>query len=286
MNKENKFIVLDIETTGLNPKENEITEISAIKVIDGKIVDQFSTLVSIKGELPEFISRKTHITSDMLLNQPNIEQVMNEFNNFIQDFTLIGHNIKSFDLPFLNYHSIISIGKEITNEAIDTLALAREKLSLSRNKLGNVCSYFGIEYSEEQNHRAMQDVLCTWMVYQELGNIKSTKSKEQYSYHFDKPYTFENKPKLISLNEKSDKLAQFNIVLTGDMPYSRESIIQVIKQNGGIVQNNVILSTSYLVVGQMNNAPTTKYKKAKSLNKIIISFDTFLTFLKEQKILK
>ena len=96
----NNYVVIDIETTGLSPKYNEITEIAAIKIRDNKIIDQYSTLVKTSQEIPENITKLTGITNEMV-NQHgvDIESALMEFKSFIGDDVLVGHNAH-FDINF------------------------------------------------------------------------------------------------------------------------------------------------------------------------------------------
>ncbi|WLP85518.1 exonuclease domain-containing protein [Mycoplasma seminis] len=281
---EKNYIVLDIETTGLSPKNCEITEIAAIKVIDGKIVDEFSELICIKGDLPAFITQKTHITKAMLHGKRDVKYVLADFLDFIQDLPLVGHNIINFDYGFLDYFAQKELSRSIKNELIDTLYLARQNLSLPRNTLGHLCDYYDIKYSAEQNHRALADVICTQKVYEKLTFKPSTQvnnAKRVISYD----YTVENnKPDLTARIMDSNLLEEFNIVLTGNMPYSRSSIENIITSNGGRVMNTVSKATSFVVYGDMST-PTNKYKKAIERNVRIVGFDAFKALLEELKII-
>lgn len=67
---EKRFIAFDVETTGLNPKEERIIELGAVLFENGQVVQKFNTLVNAEVEVSEFISNLTHITNEMLENQP------------------------------------------------------------------------------------------------------------------------------------------------------------------------------------------------------------------------
>ncbi|MFV8480443.1 exonuclease domain-containing protein [Mycoplasma sp. AA7A] len=279
------YVVLDIETTGLQPYNDEITEIAAIKVKNGKIVEQFSKLVKIQGVIPPFIVENTHITNEMLQNEDPIEIVLAQFLEFIEDLPLIGHNIKTFDYRFLNYFSNSRLNWNISNEIIDTLLLARTKLSLSHNTLGDLCNYYTIEYSAEKNHRALADVICTDKVYKKLCNEKSkTKnwSLKRAKRNLE-PYS-SNKIELKSNALHSNLLEGFNIAITGEGTYSRESLEQVIELNGGKVNNSVLKSTT-LLISCDDQTTTLKYMKAQKLQKRIVKLEEFLELLKKLEII-
>ena len=95
----NTYISIDLETTGLNPKKDKITEIGAIKVVDGKTVDTFSTLVNPGRKLEQRIIDLTGIQDSELENAPYIEEVMPKLMEFLEDMPLLGHSIL-FDYSF------------------------------------------------------------------------------------------------------------------------------------------------------------------------------------------
>ncbi|MFV8483812.1 exonuclease domain-containing protein [Mycoplasma sp. Z473B] len=279
------YIVLDIETTGLHPYSDEITEIAAIKVKDGQIVEEFSRLVKIEGQIPPFIVKKTHITNEILQNENPIEVVLEQFLKFIEDLPLIGHNIKSFDYRFLNHYSTNKLDWNIQNEIIDTLALARWKLSLPHNTLGDLCDYYEIEYSAQKNHRALADVLCTQEVYKRLcqENEKGRRHKV-FRPTISSGIEMNKKPILKAKNSTSNLLEGFNIAITGEGAYSRESIENIIELNGGKVNNSILKSTN-LLISCDDQTSTSKYIKAQKLQKRIVKLEEFLELLRKLEII-
>ena len=77
--EEDNYVLVDIETTGLSPRECEIIEIGAIKVKENKIIDTFDTLLKIEGRLPYFITKLTGITNEMLEEGVEQEEALEEF---------------------------------------------------------------------------------------------------------------------------------------------------------------------------------------------------------------
>ena len=157
------YVVLDIETTGLNPKFNEIIELSALKVENGHIVEEFNQLVKPKGAISPFITNLTGINKEMLAEAPNIKEAIIKFNDFCSDSVVLGHNI-SFDLKFINttllkYHNIT-----FDNDYIDSLRIARILLpSLSNKKLGTIAGYFN--FDTNGMHRGLKDCKVTYMCF-------------------------------------------------------------------------------------------------------------------------
>ena len=121
------YVVFDIETTGLHPDSDQICEIAAIGVKDGLPQGLFSTLVAIEGSMPEAAGRVNGITDDMLKGAPAIGDALDAFLDFIgDDAVLAGHNIASFDIPFVANAAAKSGRVFIYPYVIDTLEAARE----------------------------------------------------------------------------------------------------------------------------------------------------------------
>ena len=158
-----EYVVIDIETTGIGIFSNDIIEVAAVHIRDGKIVNKFSELVS-SNRLTAEASAVNHITQDMLNNARKSWDVLNDFSAFIGDLPLLGHNI-DFDLSFIC--AIHPIG----NAFEDTCILADEYLSggfgplhLQNRKLPTLCNAFGVTVSNA--HRALDDAIATHLCYE------------------------------------------------------------------------------------------------------------------------
>ena len=117
------YTVVDIETTGLSPQKDDIIELSALKVRDNKVVEEFSTLLkSLKG-VNSFISGLTGITNSMLNNAPIIEDVLPEFLAFIGNDIILGHNV-NFDMRFIKAKTQLVLNKMVENSIMDTMILS------------------------------------------------------------------------------------------------------------------------------------------------------------------
>lgn len=93
------YTVLDIETTGLDPRYCEIIEISAMKYSSGQNIGTFSTLVKPSEPIDEYITSLTGITNDMLKSAPDISETMQKFYNFVGSDLIVGYNV-NFDINF------------------------------------------------------------------------------------------------------------------------------------------------------------------------------------------
>lgn len=169
------YVVFDLETTGLSPKEDTIIELSGIKVRDGRTVEEFSTLVNPGRPIPYSATRINGITDSMVADAPSLPEALERFLLFAGDDILVGHNIHTFDMLFLRSGARKALGREICNDYVDTLPLARLCLpSLYRHRLTDVADYFHIETAGA--HRALNDCVMNRLCYEKLGEILASRS--------------------------------------------------------------------------------------------------------------
>ena len=156
-------MIVDIETTGLSRYRHKITEICALKYRDGKVVDEFSSLVNPECSIPRFITRLTGIDNEMVKDSPTIGEVIPDFAGFVKGCSLVAHNA-TFDFNFLNHAVQEHLGKELDNSVICTCRLARRLLpELPSKKLGCICEHFSIDNLAA--HRAKGDALATTEIF-------------------------------------------------------------------------------------------------------------------------
>lgn len=168
------YVVFDLETTGISPVKDEVIEISAVKVREGKVVDTFSSLVNPGRSIPWAASSVNHITDEMVSDAPAMQVVLQEFMRFVGDDVLVGHNIHSFDMKFIQRDARRFLDKEIENDYIDTLHLARKCLpQLAHHRLVDISAFF--EFSTEGAHRALNDCMMNQKCFEEMAKIQSTK---------------------------------------------------------------------------------------------------------------
>ncbi len=157
------YVVFDLETTGASAGKGRITELGALKLLRGQVVDQFSTLVNPGRPIEPFVVRLTGITDRMVAEAPGISEVMPRFEEFIEGTVLVGHNVH-FDCSFV---TAAREGAALPNPVLDTLRLARCLVpGLRRYRLSSLVSHFGVR--EMPNHRALSDAAATAGVFLRL----------------------------------------------------------------------------------------------------------------------
>ncbi len=163
MNPLDSFIALDLETTGLDHKKEDIIEIGLVLFKEGKIIDTFSQTVNPGKEVSENVLILTGISQEELYKSPTIDKLIPAVKDFIKELPLVGHNI-SFDISFLEKHLSLS------NPSYDTLNLSRIYLHFSSShKLSYLADYLGIPYKEA--HRAKMDAEISGWIFLRLFEI-------------------------------------------------------------------------------------------------------------------
>ncbi|MFZ0961418.1 MAG: 3'-5' exonuclease [Terriglobia bacterium] len=159
-----KFIVLDLETTGLDPIKNEIIEIGAIRVNrDSNIHDTFSALVKPIRRIPKKITQMTGISQEMVESEGEpLEKAIKEFAKFIEDLPLVTFNAE-FDMAFLQnaakQHNLV-----IGNSTSCALKMARRAWPGRKSyRLNDLAKDGGL--SDEGTHRALGDCKRALIVY-------------------------------------------------------------------------------------------------------------------------
>ncbi len=148
------FISFDIETTGLSPKEDCITEIGAVKIENGAVTQVFNTFADPQRPIPPKITQLTGITDDMVRGAPSQGGAVQAFLNFAGNLPLIAHNAHGFDIRFIRV-AAQAAGLPFHNPYIDTLPLAQAMYKLKNYKLDTVANH--LELPPFNHHRASDD---------------------------------------------------------------------------------------------------------------------------------
>lgn len=165
------YVVFDLETTGTNCISDSIIEISAVKAEKGTVIDSFSALVNPQRPIPYYATRVNGITDEMVADAPPLAEVLPEFLEFIGDHVLVGHNIQSFDLKFIYKAAQELLAKDVRNDFLDTLYMARQCLpQLAHHKLTDLAMYFHIDTNGA--HRALQDCRMNQQCYEKMAELQ------------------------------------------------------------------------------------------------------------------
>jgi DNA polymerase-3 subunit alpha (Gram-positive type) len=161
------YIAFDIETTGLDPQENEIIEIGALKVRDGQVAERFIEFIHPCSLISASITNLTGITNEMVSGARPMEQVIPDFLDFCEEDILIGHNVR-FDYSFVKA-SAARTSLPFEKMGVDTLTIAQKvHKELPSKSLSSLCEYYHIE--NKSAHRAYHDALATAKLYQTLSH--------------------------------------------------------------------------------------------------------------------
>lgn len=262
------YVVIDIETTGLDPEKDSIIEIAAIKVVDSKIVDSFSSLINPGFIIPEFIIRLTKITNEQLSSAPSLSDVLHRLNIFLGDYVLVGHNI-NFDINFLYDGFEKILNHPLSNDFIDTLRLSKRYVkNLPSYKLKFLADYFKLPVSI--HHRAMYDCETTYQLYLKLFELSQSITEDEQllidSLCYDEANPFYRKKLVIK------GLPQY---------YSYNFYKQVAKKCGAILSDSFYSNSDYIIFSKytynrfIQGYYSEKFEKAKKLsesgNLIILS---------------
>ncbi len=156
------FVVVDVETTGMSAIDDRITEIAMMKVREGTLVDEFSTLVNPLLTIPAYITSMTGIDNVMVQNAPAAREVVPFIAEFLGDAVFVAHNA-AFDWGFVSQTARRERGIELTNQRLCTVKLSGRILPhLPSKSLGPVAEHLNITIPER--HRASGDAYATALV--------------------------------------------------------------------------------------------------------------------------
>jgi DNA polymerase-3 subunit epsilon len=170
-------ICLDIETTGLEPKNgHKIIEIACVELINKvKTGNNFHSFVNPRRDVPNEAFRIHGISTEFLRDKPIFDHVASKFLEFISDSVVIIHNA-AFDTKFLN-HELKTLNLDPINMSlvVDSLLMARAKFPGAQNSLDGLCKRFNIDLSKRSKHGALLDAELLADVYIELlGGAQTT----------------------------------------------------------------------------------------------------------------
>jgi DNA polymerase-3 subunit epsilon len=160
---ETALIFVDVETTGTRATRDRITEIAALKVVNGQLVDRWSSLIYPECKVPAQITQLTGIRDEMLSDAPCFTQIAQSLREWLSDGQLVAHNAR-FDYSFLR-NEFKRAGQDFRTPLICTLRLSRRIAPQERqHNLKALLSRYGIP--PIRHHRAGDDVDALWSLWQ------------------------------------------------------------------------------------------------------------------------
>ena len=260
------YVVLDLETTGLDPRFDSIIEIGIMRVRENEPTERFDLLVKPPTLVSDFITELTGITNQQLENAPDISDALPQALDFIGEDIVIGHNV-NFDINFLyDFCEYLNL-PFFDRDFIDTMRLSRRLFpELPHHRLIDLIDYFGLTGSPM--HRASADIEYTWQCFELMreycigNNIKLVSNESLRDI-------LANRPKISGIgteNTEFDTSNPFygqNVVFTGVLEkLTRQQAAQIVVDLGGHGCDSVTKKTNFLVLG--NNDYCTTIKNGKS----------------------
>ncbi|WP_342252271.1 PolC-type DNA polymerase III [Spiroplasma endosymbiont of Amphibalanus improvisus] len=196
--KETKFVIFDLETTGLNSNYDEIIEFGAVTLekYNQGASESIDLLIKSTESISSFTTELTGITNQMLKDKPSIKEVFPKIIEYCKDAVLVAHNA-NFDMNFLQSWAVKLGYPPFDNVVIDTLQIARAlKPQLKSYRLGKVCSKYNVEYNEAEAHRADYDAevlarLFLKMFDEMFNNYKVETDHDIINIHKDVVYNYQ-----------------------------------------------------------------------------------------------
>lgn len=266
------FTVIDIETTGLDPRYCEIIEIGAVRYASGEKKESFSTLIKPQEPIDDYITSLTGITNDMLKNAPEISEGILDFYNFVGNDVVVGHNV-NFDVNFIydnldRCHSIV-----FSNNYIDVMRIARKVLpGLKNHKQATIAEHYGI--STGGAHRSVVDCEICHACFERLqADVLAGDGLANFRASFGRK---DLHAKDITTDktsfDTSHPLFGKVCVFTGTLEkMSRKDAMQLVVDLGGSVGDSVTKKTNFLILGNndfcqsIKDGKSNKQKKAEAL---------------------
>lgn len=245
--KKQTYIVLDVETTGLDVYKERMIEFAAVKLVGDKITERFETLINPEQPI-RYSSYLIHnISQEMVADAPKLPEIMPKILDFIGEYPIVAHNV-IFDYNFLNHASKIVYGKEIPNRTIDSQALYKEVFPEEvSHGLESLMNRMGVEFTTR--HRAMADAEGLALSFPKLLKLYEQKFNWQLSQMDKVPYLFERYLRI----QNAIQVMQSEIA-------DLKSVFKVYFENGG---EDVVSSTGETLVYSSKTGYTYDFDKIK-----------------------
>lgn len=245
------YTLIDVETTGLSPTRNRITEMGALKVRHGEIIDTFSELVKFpdSNKVPAFLTKLNGIDEEAIEKDGvDVDEVTKRYRQFIGSDPIVGYNV-NFDLNFVYDITSKYDLPVLSNDYVDVLRLARSFYPNERhNRLIDCMQRMGI--SETQEHRGLDDCIDTKKVFDEFHkNFRQEHMLRAQEAIKTMDLTNEWPDLIKDAQNYRSPVKNKNVVLVGDFDLDKDELSTAIENLGGTIQDNVDLTTDFVLTG-------------------------------------
>ena len=265
------YVVLDLETTGLDPRNDEIIEFAALRIRGSEIVNKYQTFIKPINEIPDFITDLTGITNEMVADAPSIREAIPGILSFIGDDIVMAHNA-NFDINFLYDATEECSGSHFSNSFIDTLRIARKLLPDQRHhRLCDILAPLSVTASDE--HRALADCITLFDCYNSMRSMAYEKYYDEsgfisafvYKYSGDHLKDLKsNKTEFDETHPLFGKVCVFTGTLEG---MTRAEAAQIVVDFGGKCGSGVTQETNLLILGNNDYCKAIKGGKSNKQKK-------------------
>ena len=263
----NDYTVIDLETCGLLGEDrNSIIELSAIKVRDGIVVDEYSSLVNPMRSIPPMVTKITGIDNSLVAGAPVLSDVLQGYLDFIGDDIVVGYNINTFDYNILYDLAESFYSRVFSNDFVDILLAAKRTIKdIDNYRLTTICELYNIDYTGA--HRALKDCYLTKAAYDKINDVFGERAFDGYSYKVDsqcsgkrkEPHYTEETLQLKALQDLltsiiEDKIVteeevnslvewmEYNIQLRGNYPFDRVfNLLEKVLEDGVVDEDELKL---------------------------------------------
>jgi DNA polymerase III epsilon subunit len=174
--KTSPFVVIDVETTGLEPERERVCEVGAIRLVGGKEEKRFHSLVQPRHPISEGARAKHGISDEMLQGAPTFDKIAPDLRQFMSGSILVAQNAE-FDLAFLNAEFVRAGMTKLALPALDTILLARKvKPGLPTYNLDTLAVHFKVSFKER--HRSLGDCEVTGHIFWQCVEALRPKTME------------------------------------------------------------------------------------------------------------
>lgn len=265
------YVVLDLETTGLDPSYDDIIEFAALRVRSGTVVDSFQTFIKPIKEIDEFITELTGITNEMLASAPSPITAFPIICDFIGDDVVVGHNV-NFDVNFLYDRFRDVLNSSFSNDFVDTMRISRKLFpELKHHRLIDVCGALDVQSGEF--HRALIDCHSTFDCFSKMRLFAIDLFGSEVAFFKE----FQCHKKKLDLQTVSTDKTDFDethplynrvCVFTGALErMTRAEAAQCVVDVGGTCGNGITKNTNFLILGNNDYCNTIKDGKSSKQKK-------------------